>query len=235
MYLVRTPRFLQKLFPKAIWRVPTEEKKLYLTFDDGPTPEITEWVLEELNRVKAKATFFVLGKNVKQEPEIFQKIISNGHAVGNHSFTHLNGWETEDEVYFEDVERCLEVIRTTDNRQQKFRHPSHNLQHQIRNPKSEIINHKSLFRPPYGRITMSQYSLLTTQYQLIMWDVLSGDFDHKISGEQCFENCRKYAKQGSIIVFHDSHKAYALLKICLPKVLDYFSAKGFTFHSLDEK
>jgi len=216
MYFVRTPRFLQTLFPKAVWFIPTNEKKLYLTFDDGPTPEVTDWVLDELKRYNAKATFFVLGKNVQREPEIFQKIISDGHAIGNHSFSHLNGWETEDEVYYSDVEKGEREVQNS----------------KLKVQSKEIRNLKSLFRPPYGRITLSQYSLLAAQYQIIMWDVLSGDFDHKLSGEECFQNCKKHTQPGSIIVLHDSHKAFERLKICLPKVLEYFSSEGFTFATI---
>jgi peptidoglycan/xylan/chitin deacetylase (PgdA/CDA1 family) len=227
MYLVRTPRFLQKLFPKAVWFISTKERKLYLTFDDGPTPEVTDWVLNELARYSAKATFFVLGNNVQRETDLFQQIISEGHSVGNHSFNHLNGWETEDEVYFSDVERCQMILKST----------VHSLQSTEKiltsNHKSEIRNPKSLFRPPYGRITLSQYSILNTQYSITMWDVLSGDFDHKLTGEQCFENCRKHAHPGSILVFHDSHKAYERLKICLPLVLKHFSSEGYTFAAIE--
>jgi peptidoglycan/xylan/chitin deacetylase (PgdA/CDA1 family) len=201
------------MFPKAVWFFPTDEKKLYLTFDDGPTTEITDWVLSQLNQYNAKATFFVLGKNVHREPEIFKKILNKGHAIGNHSFSHPNGWNTDDEVYYNDIEKGKKEI-------------------QYITPISDF-RFSNLFRPPYGRITLSQYTLLTTQYKLIMWDVLSGDFDNKLSGEQCFENCIHNAKPGSILVFHDSHKAFERLKICLPLVLKHFSDEGFTFAPIE--
>ncbi len=215
MYFVKTPAFIQKLFPNALWRINTSEKKLYLTFDDGPTPELTTWVLEQLKQYNAKATFFVLGKNVQRYPEIFQQIISTEHSIGNHSFSHINGWETKDEIYFDDVEKGNKEIQLS-----------------IVNHKSEIINLKSLFRPPYGRITFSQYNFLKTEYQIVMWDVLSGDFDFKLNGEQCFENVKRNVANGSIVVFHDSHKGFERLKTCLPKVLEYYSEQGYTFEAI---
>ncbi len=213
MYFTKTPLLIQKLFPKAIWKINTAEKKIFLTFDDGPTPEITEWVLQQLEAYNAKAAFFVLGKNVQRYPEIFRQIIQSGHAVGNHSFSHLNGWQTDDEIYFDDIQKA-------------------EIEMQNSNHKSEIRNHKFLFRPPYGRITYSQYSMLNTQYQIVMWDILSGDFDCKLTGEACFENVKRNASAGSVIVFHDSHKAYERLKVCLPKVLQYYSEQGYTFATL---
>jgi peptidoglycan/xylan/chitin deacetylase (PgdA/CDA1 family) len=212
MYFIKTPVFIQNFFPNALWRINTSEKKLLLTFDDGPTPEVTTWVLEQLKLYSAQATFFVLGKNVQRYPEIFQQIISAEHSIGNHSFSHLNGWETNDELYFDDVEKGNKEIQSS-----------------IVNRQSSIKNHKSLFRPPYGRITFSQYNFLKTKYQIVMWDVLSGDFDFKMNGEQCFENVKRNASNGSIIVFHDSHKGFERLKVCLPKVLEYYAELGYTF------
>lgn len=215
MYFVKTPSFIQKLFPNALWKINTFEKKLLLTFDDGPTPEVTEWVLEQLNQYNAKATFFVLGKNVQRYPEIFQQIISAEHGIGNHSFSHLNGWETKDEIYFDDVEKGNKEIQSS-----------------IINHKYEIINPKSLFRPPYGRLTLSQYNFLKTKYKMVMWDVLSGDFDFKLNGEQCFENVKRNVANGSIVVFHDSHKGFERLKTCLPKVLEYYAEQDYIFEKL---
>lgn len=217
MYFIKTPAFIQKLFPSALWKINTSEKKLFLTFDDGPTPEVTEWVLEQLKSNNAKATFFVLGKNVQRYPEIFQQIIIAEHSIGNHSFNHLNGWETKDEIYFDDVEKGAIQIQNS-----KFK--TQNLNH-----KSEFINPKLLFRPPYGRITFSQYNFLKTKYRIVMWDVLSGDFDFKLNGEQCFQHVKQNAANGSIVVFHDSHKGYERLKVCLPKVLKYYSEQGYIF------
>jgi peptidoglycan/xylan/chitin deacetylase (PgdA/CDA1 family) len=220
MYFIKTPAFIQKLFPNALWRIDTAEKKLYLTFDDGPTPEVTEWVLEQLKGYNAKATFFVLGKNMQRYPEIFQQIISAEHSIGNHSFSHLNGWETKDEIYFDDVEKGEAQIQNSKLKIQNVNH------------KSEIINPKSLFRPPYGRITFSQYNFLKTKYEMVMWEVISGDFDFKLNGEQCFQNVKRNVTNGSIVVFHDSHKGFERLKTCLPKVLEYYSEQGYTFVAL---
>ena len=211
MYFIKTPTYIQKLFPNALWEIDTAERKLHFTFDDGPTPEVTLWVLEQLKNYNAKATFFVLGKNVQRYPDIFQQIILSGHSVGNHSFSHLNGWQTKDEMYFDDIEKAGKVIQI---------------------PIAIGINHKLLFRPPYGRMTFSQYSFLKTKYQVVMWDVLSGDFDYKLNSEQCFENVKRNTTNGSIVVFHDSHKGFERLKICLPKVLKYYFEQGYTFAGL---
>jgi peptidoglycan/xylan/chitin deacetylase (PgdA/CDA1 family) len=220
MYLNKIPRFLQDLFPEALWHVATTAKKLYLTFDDGPTPEVTDWVLNILQRYEARATFFVLGKNVALHREIFLNIIASGHAIGNHSYNHLSGWKSEDEIYYHDIEMCSDIIRT--------------IQSTLPCKMAENKTKKLLFRPPYGRLTLSQYASLSRQYEIVMWDILSGDFDARISSRQCFENCRKYARPGSVIVFHDTHRAFEKLKTCLPETLEYFGSSGYSFARLDE-
>ncbi len=210
MYFIKTPSLFKSIFPSALWSVDTNEKVVYLTFDDGPTPEITAWVLEQLKKYNALATFFVLGKNVQRFPEIFNDIVTAKHFIGNHSFHHLNGWETPDEIYYDDIEKCSLILQQKPDKKKP-----------------------ALFRPPYGRISFAQYHHLKKHYQIVMWDVLSGDFDHRLSGVQCFENCRKHAQSGSILVFHDSHKGFERLKICLPLVLDYFSHQGYAFKALN--
>ncbi len=204
MYLVKSPRIIKKYYPQLVWDIPNFENKIYLTFDDGPVPEITTWVLAILKQYNVKATFFCLGCNVAKNPELFNQIIENGHAVGNHSYHHLSGWDTDDEVYFSNVKKC-----------------------------NEVINSK-LFRPPYGRIKKSQIAETSKEYKIIMWSVLSGDFDPKITPEKCFNNVIKNTKIGSIIVFHDSLKAFPNLENTLPKTIEYLLAKGFVFDTIPE-
>lgn len=203
MYLVKSPFFLKKYYSNFVWKIPTTEKIIYLTFDDGPTPEITEWTLTTLKKFNAKATFFCIGSNVVQYPEIFQQIISDGHAIGNHTHHHLNGWHTDKEAYFRNIKKCEEVVKS------------------------------NLFRPPYGRIKKSQYKLIKEDYKVIMWDVLSGDFDPKTSPEKCLNNVINNTTEGSVVVFHDSLKAADNLKYTLPKVLEYFTEKGYRFEKLE--
>ena len=208
-YWIKTNAFIKKLFRNYVWDIPNTENKIYLTFDDGPTPEITEWTLHELEKYKAKATFFCIGNNIEKHPEIFEKVIAKGHFIGNHTFDHLNGWKTSTEEYLENSKRC---------------------EAEICNLKSEICN---LFRPPYGKIKASQAKKLRQQgYKIIMWDVLSADYDPSISKEKCLENVIQNVKSGSIIVFHDSVKAFPHLEYTLPEALKYWAAKGFIFEKL---
>jgi len=211
-YLIKTPILLKFLFRNWVWRLSSKEKVLYLTFDDGPTPEITEWTLNELKKYEAKATFFCIGKNIGEHPEIFQKIIEENHAVGNHTNNHLNGWKTKTATYLQNIKDAEKYFEE--------------------NPKSKIGNIK-LFRPPYGRLSFSQSKKIRKMgYKIIMWDVLSADFDPKISNEKCLENVIRNIQNGSIIVFHDSVKASEKLKFVLPKVLEYYSYIGFDFKSI---
>jgi peptidoglycan/xylan/chitin deacetylase (PgdA/CDA1 family) len=207
-YWIKTNALIKKIFPKYIWDIPNTENKIYLSFDDGPIPEVTEWVLDQLKKYNAKATFFCIGDNIEKHPEIFKKVIQEGHAIGNHTFNHLNGWKTNTENYIENTNQCEEIIQ-----------------------KSKIYNLKSkIFRPPYGKISPSQSKILRQLgYKIIMWDVLTADFDQSISPEQCLENATSKVKSGSIIVFHDSQKASRNLKYTLPKTLELLSQKGFVF------
>lgn len=227
LLFTKTSPLLSAVYPDCLWRVNTKEKILYLSFDDGPIAEITPFVLDELKRWNAKATFFCIGKNIEASSEIFQRIINEGHSVGNHTYDHLNGWNYSDEEYFENIEKCEKIMS------------------EVRSPKSEEntkdslglhltsdIRHPTLFRPPYGKLKPSQYTKLKSKYKLVMWDVLSFDFDLKMEEEKIFQNVLKNAETGSIIVMHDSLKAKPKVEYALPKILEYFSEKGFEFKAL---
>lgn len=201
------------VFPKYIWEIPNSQKKIYLTFDDGPTPEITSWVLELLEAEKVKATFFCIGKNIEEHPELFQKVIRHGHAVGNHTFSHLKGWDSDAEEYINNVAACERSI-------EKY--------------SSQAGTLTKLFRPPYGKIKPSQSKKLRKiGYKIIMWDVLSMDFDRAAEPEKCLGNVIKNTVSGSIIVFHDSLKASKNLQHALPKAIEHLKNAGFVFEKID--
>ena len=212
-YLVKSPNFIKFLFRNWVWSFSKKEKVIYLTFDDGPTPEITEWTLQELNKYNAKATFFCIGKNIQQHPEIFQKIIENNHSIGNHTHNHLNGIKTTTSNFIKNIEDSENCIQ--------------------KNSKLKIQNSK-LFRPPYGKLKFSQSKIIRKKgYKIIMWDVLSADFDTSISKKKCLENVIRNTKNGSVIVFHDSEKATKNLQFVLPQVLEYYTYKGFAFNRIE--
>ncbi|MBC7850081.1 MAG: polysaccharide deacetylase family protein [Chitinophagaceae bacterium] len=205
-YLPKTPWLLRQLAPARIWSIPSSHKTVYLTFDDGPHPEITSYVLDQLKIYKALGTFFCIGSNVLKFQSVYQRIIAEGHSVGNHTYDHINGWKTDDVLYLENIELAAKEIRS------------------------------ALFRPPYGRMRSSQAIRLLNahpQTKIIMWDVLSGDFDIRIDAERCTQNVLKNVRAGSIIVMHDSVKAFPRLKECLRQVLDKLSEEGYTFSKID--
>lgn len=203
MYFVKTPRIIQNLFPNFIWKIPSSENTIHLTFDDGPNPEVTPWVLSQLASYSAKATFFCVGKNVEQHPDIYHQVLEAGHSIGNHTYDHSSGWASDNIPFFHNTRKCARITGS------------------------------SLFRPPYGRLKPKQAQFLQRHYQIIMWDVMSGDFDANINKEQCLKNVIKNAERGSIVVFHDSLKAKEKLQYVLPKVLEHFAAKGYSFESLN--
>jgi len=208
---VKTPSVVKKMFPNYTWNIPTTEEVIYLTFDDGPTPEITEWTLEQLKKHDAKATFFCIGNNVEKHPEVFQSIINQGHAIGNHTHNHLKGWKILSQDYIENVLKADFYISKNYNSESN-----------------------KIFRPPYGKIKPKQAKQLQELgYKIIMWDVISFDWDKDIPIEKCLENVIKNTEKGSVVVFHDSIKASKNLKSVLPKVLEYYSKLGFTFKSID--
>jgi len=207
---IKTNWLVKRIFPKYIWSIPNNEKKVFLTFDDGPTPEITEWVLAELRNYNAKATFFCIGDNVQKYPAIFQKVLAENHSIGNHTFNHLKGWKTPTKEYIKNTLLC---------------------QSQFTIHSSQFRN---LFRPPYGKIKLSQArKLRKLGYKIIMWDVISFDFDQTLSKEKCLENVLQNIESGSIIVFHDSKKAWKNLEYVLPKTLKFLNEKGFTCEKID--
>ena len=211
-YFIKTPQIVKSIFKNWIWDVSSVENTIYLTFDDGPTPKITDWTLEVLEEYQAQATFFCIGKNMVENPDIYQKIVAKGHAVGNHTQNHVNGWKTKTTAYLDELTICENHI-----------------------DKQSPVNmvHVKLFRPPYGKLSLIQARKIRMKgYKIIMWDVLSADFDKAITREKCLQNVLKNSGNGSIIVFHDSLKASGKLQFVLPKVLGFFKDKGYKFKKL---
>jgi peptidoglycan-N-acetylglucosamine deacetylase len=208
--LFKTPYLMKKLLPGYTWHREVAEKKLYLTFDDGPIPEVTPFVLEQLAKYKAKATFFCVGDNLEKYPEIAKQTLAGGHKLANHTYNHLKGWQTSLDAYLQNVQQCQQELDKI-------------------NPVSE---EKLLFRPPYGRITGKQALVLRADYELIMWDVLTNDYDATLQPEQCLKQSISKTQSGSIIVFHDSLKAERNMRYALPRFLDHFTGLGYTFETL---
>jgi peptidoglycan/xylan/chitin deacetylase (PgdA/CDA1 family) len=202
MFFAKSPALFKWLYPTLTWHESREEKCIYLSFDDGPIPIVTPFVLKTLKKFDVKATFFCIGDNVRKHPEIFEEIRKDGHALGNHTFHHVNGWKTDDETYLNEFEKCQTLVEST------------------------------VFRPPYGRIKRSQISKLKKLYpelKIVMWDVLSHDYHSGLSPKTCLNNVIKHAENGSIVVFHDSLKAQKRLEYALPRALDYWIKKGYQF------
>jgi peptidoglycan/xylan/chitin deacetylase (PgdA/CDA1 family) len=197
MLIARPPKIITSLMPRLTWDIPVEGNKVYLTFDDGPTPDVTHRVLENLKQYNAKGTFFCLGRNVDHNPEIYQQILNEGHSTGNHTYSHLKGWGSSNKTYFDDIELARNHIDST------------------------------LFRPPYGRIKPSQVTEILKRYRIIMWTVLSIDYNRRVAGDICVKNVTKNVSPGSIIVFHDSAKSRKNVYYALPRVLEYLSEKRY--------
>ncbi|WPP53188.1 polysaccharide deacetylase family protein [Catalinimonas niigatensis] len=210
MNFFKTPRLLKYLYPRLVWdQKKAPGKKIFLTFDDGPIPEVTPFVLETLKSFKAEATFFCVGENVDHHPEVYQQILAAGHRTGNHTYNHLNGWKTNNTHYFNNIASCTQSL-------------------------APYTNHvaKPLFRPPYGKIKRSQIRMLHNKYRIVMWDILAGDFDPGFSAETCLQKCIRHSSHGTIIIFHDSYKAAKNLEYVLPRYMEHFAQAGYQFSAL---
>lgn len=194
--LIRPPEFIKKMYPNLLWELVPEGNELYLTFDDGPCPSTTLWILDQLDRYGAKATFFCIAKNVEMYPDLYREILRRGHAVGNHSYSHVKGWGMSVSDYLNDVDMAAGLI------------------------------HSNLYRPPYARITPSQARMIVERYNIVMWSVLSRDYSRHINGRQCVKNVVPYLKPGVVIVFHDSVKCSRNMKYALPRVLEAIYGNG---------
>ena len=234
----KIPKFVKAIFPNYVWDINTTNKELYLTFDDGPTPQITDWVLKTLKSYNAKATFFCIGNNIKQYPEIFQNIVSEQHSIGNHTYNHLRGWKHKTKDYINDVLKAQDIINLklqnyhTKHNQYIKSQKSNSKKYDGNNLELKTLNSK-LFRPPYGKLKPQQAKIIQKEgYKIVLWDVLSFDWDINTVEEECLKNVLSKSKKGSIIVFHDSIKAFKNLKYVLPKVLNYYSNKEFEFKAI---
>lgn len=197
--------WMKMMYPDLIWDFKNSGKTIYLTFDDGPVPDVSEEVLDILNKFKAKGTFFCLGRNVERHPEVFDKIIHEGHAIGNHTYSHLKGWKSPNKEYFKDIELAKHNIKSV------------------------------LFRPPYGQIRRSQIRYLKKEYKIIMWEVMSHDYEKRVSRDRSLKAILRYSKEGSVVVFHDSVKAIEKLRYILPRFLEHFSEKGYNFNAIADR
>jgi len=195
----RPPKLLQSLLPQCFWSLPNKQNKIYLTFDDGPTPEVLPFILKTLDTYKVSATFFCVGENMQKHPDLVKEMLKRGHAIGNHTYNHISGWRTKNKTYFENIEACNKIYKS------------------------------KLFRPPYGRLRASQANELHRKYKIIMWDVLSYDYDKNVLPETCFRNVIDATKSGSVIVFHDNVKALKNLEYALPHSIDFLLKKDFVF------
>ena len=199
---LKPPKFIRWLMPDLIWEM-KDRSAVYLTFDDGPTPGITEWILSTLDKYDAKATFFVLGKNAEMYPDLYRRIVEAGRRIGNHTYSHQKGWGMSLERYIEDVDFANDLL------------------------------HTELFRPPYARITPAQARALAKRYKLVMWDVLSRDYNRALSPRTCLRNVTRYLEGGSIVVFHDSEKSFRNMSYALPRTLQVVRDMGLKCKAID--
>lgn len=203
MLIEQPPLILRWLYPKALWRMDRNDKSVYLTFDDGPIPEITPWVLDLLDKYQIKATFFLVGDNVRKHPEEFKMILERGHRVGNHTFNHIRGFEYLSENYLANTDKANELIKS------------------------------DLFRPPHGHMRWVQYYTLRDKYRIVMWDLVTRDYSKRLNGFDVFLKVKKYVRNGSIITFHDSMKSEKNLKYALPRSIEWLLKEGYTFKVFD--
>lgn len=204
MFIEQPPLLYRLLFPGGVWRLPVEnEKVIYLTFDDGPIPEITPWVLDVLDQYNIKATFFVVGENVRKHPHLYQDILNRGHQVGNHTYNHLQGIKTLSNEYVKNVDKAAQYVDST------------------------------LFRPPHGHLRLPQFFTLRKKYKIILWDVVTRDYSKVQTPDKVFQNVKNYTRNGSIIVFHDSLKAETNMKYALPKAIEWLMEEGYSFRTIN--
>ena len=211
MYFFKTPKLFEFLYPAAIWHGDRKKKKIYLTFDDGPVPDVTDHILDVLSDLDVKATFFCVGDNIKKYPEVFKRIIEEKHGIGNHTFNHLNGWEESEENYLKNIQLCEEVI-------------NHN----------SGIDQIKLFRPPYGKIRRKTLKKIKNEYKIIMWDVLSYDFSPRVTADRCLEKSIKYTRNGSIIIFHDSIRTFEKNKLIISQYIRHLKSNNYEFCKIED-
>ncbi len=202
MFIEQPPRLIRALYPGAVWRMDPNERAVYLTFDDGPIPDITPWVLDLLDKYDVKATFFMVGDNVRKHPEEFKMVVDRGHRIGNHTFNHIRGFEYLSDNYLKNADKANEVLQT------------------------------ELFRPPHGHMRWAQYFTLKKYYKIIMWDVVTRDYSNKVNGRQVLRILKKYTRNGSIITFHDSLKSEKNMKFALPRSIEWLKEQGYEFKLL---
>ena len=200
MFIEQPPQIIRYLYPSAIWRMDKDERAVYLTFDDGPIPRVTPWVLDVLDRYGIKATFFMVGDNIRKHPDEFRMVVERGHRIGNHTFNHIRGLSYDINSYLENTDKACRMMMNT-----------------------------NLFRPPHGYMSPKQYAELKKRYKIIMWDLVTRDYNRKFNGEQILQKVKKYARNGSIITFHDSIKSEENLKYALPKAIEWLKEQGYEF------
>lgn len=203
MFIEQPPQFIRQLYPRACWRMNATERSVYLTFDDGPIPETTPWILDVLDRYNIKATFFMVGDNVRKHPDEFKMVVERGHRIGNHTYNHLRGLRETTTRYVANVEKADCYLST------------------------------NLFRPPHGLMSRSQYQVLSKRYRIVMWDLVTRDYNPKLSGEQVLDIVKRYARPGSIITFHDSLRAPHNLHYALPRAIEWLLSEGYEFRVFD--
>lgn len=204
MFIEQPPQFIRYIYPSAIWRMDKNEKAIYLTFDDGPIPRITPWVLDILDKYNIKATFFMVGDNIRKHPDEFRMVTERGHRIGNHTFNHIRGLNYDLDSYLENTDKACRMMMDT-----------------------------KLFRPPHGYMSPKQYAALKKKYKIIMWDLVTRDYNRKFTGEQILHKVKKYVRNGSIITFHDSIKSEENLKYALPKAIEWLKEQGYEFKVFD--
>tara|TARA_B100000902_G_scaffold36714_2_gene43869 strand:- start:14277 stop:14894 length:618 start_codon:yes stop_codon:yes gene_type:complete len=203
IFKAKMPKILQKIFPSLVWKCLTNERKVWLTFDDGPNPKVTNYILNVLKKNNIKATFFCVGNKIEKYPDIINKIKQEGHIIGNHSYSHINGFKTSTKKYIKDISKCQKLIPNT-----------------------------KIFRPPFGKITPIQISKLKQDFKIIMWDVMAYDFRDSLTKEECLLNVTDNVESGSIIVLHDNLKSFEKIKYLLPKIIDKLKDRKFNFSEI---